>query len=195
MRSASWLQRRDRDGNARSARAPRRCAQSALLWGVAIGMPRRGRLVAAHKRPPPSHTPSCTAGHGIVSPLRAAAPRLLLRGVAADVQEVGGRAAVQLDDVHGSHGQAGAVDHAADAALQADVVQVELAGGDLPARAPRPARRGRRPRTCWLPRAGRLCAAPLAARAALCHESAATNAHARGRMQPLERWLPHTQGA
>ena len=66
-------------------------------------------------------------------PARRGGPRLLLGGVAADVQEVGGRAAVQLDDVHGRHGQARAVDHAADAAVQADVVQVVLPGRHLPA--------------------------------------------------------------
>jgi hypothetical protein len=32
---------------------------------------------------------------------------LLLGRVAAHIQEVGGRATVQLDDVHGGHGQAG----------------------------------------------------------------------------------------
>ena len=39
---------------------------------------------------------------------------LLLGGAAADVEEVGGLRAVELDDVHGGHGEAGAVDHAAD---------------------------------------------------------------------------------
>ena len=37
-------------------------------------------------------------------------------GAAAHVQEVGRGAAVQLDDVHRRHGQAGAVHHAADVA-------------------------------------------------------------------------------
>jgi hypothetical protein len=40
------------------------------------------------------------------------------RGAAADIEEVGRLAAVQLDDVHGRHRQAGAVDHAADVAVQ-----------------------------------------------------------------------------
>ena len=55
----------------------------------------------------------------------------LLGGAAADVEEIGRRAAVQLDDVHGRHGQAGAVDHAADVAVQLDVVQLVAAGLDL----------------------------------------------------------------
>src|ERR1700731_3058544 len=37
-----------------------------------------------------------------------------LVGAAADVEEVGRRHAVELDDVHRGHGQAGAIDHAAD---------------------------------------------------------------------------------
>src|SRR5690606_7475723 len=53
------------------------------------------------------------------------------RGAAADVQEVGGLAAEQLDGVHGGHGQAGAVDQAADVAVELDVGQIELAGLDF----------------------------------------------------------------
>ena len=49
---------------------------------------------------------------------------LLLGGAAADVEEVGGLHAIELDDVHGRHGQAGAVDHAADRAVQRDIGQV-----------------------------------------------------------------------
>ncbi len=47
-------------------------------------------------------------------------------GSAADVEEVGRLAAGEFDDVHGGHGQPGAVDHAADAAVQRDVVQAVL---------------------------------------------------------------------
>src|SRR6218665_4039449 len=53
---------------------------------------------------------------------------LLCRGATAHVQEVGRRAAEQLDGVHRGHGQAGAVDQAADVAVHADVGQVELRG-------------------------------------------------------------------
>ena len=56
---------------------------------------------------------------------------LLLGGAAADVEEVGGLHAVELDDVHGGHGEAGAVDHAADLAVELDVVEVVLGGLDL----------------------------------------------------------------
>src|SRR5690606_13602418 len=56
---------------------------------------------------------------------------LLLRGAAADVAEVGGFLAVQLDDVHRRHGQTGAVDHAADVAVQGDIGEVPLGGLDL----------------------------------------------------------------
>ena len=56
---------------------------------------------------------------------------LLGVGAAADVEEVGRLAARQLDDVHRRHRQAGAVDHAADVAVEPDVVQRELRGLDL----------------------------------------------------------------
>ena len=52
--------------------------------------------------------------------------RLFLAGVAAHVQEVGWRATVQLDDVHGGHRQARPVHHAPNLTLQPDVVQVVL---------------------------------------------------------------------
>src|SRR6185312_3878427 len=50
---------------------------------------------------------------------------------AADVEEVGGGHAVELDDVHGRHGQSGAVDHATDRAVERDVVQVVFRRFDL----------------------------------------------------------------
>ena len=63
--------------------------------------------------------------------MRKALLDLLGVGAAADVEEVGRLAAGQLDDVHRRHGQAGAVDHAADRAVEADVVQRELRRLDL----------------------------------------------------------------
>ena len=62
---------------------------------------------------------------------------LLLGGAAADVEEVGGLAAVELDDVHRRHGQAGAVDHAADVAVELDVVEVVLRWPRSPSGPPR----------------------------------------------------------
>ncbi len=56
---------------------------------------------------------------------------LLLRGAAADVEEVGRAFAVELDDVHRRHGEAGAVDHAADRAVERDVAEVVLRSLDL----------------------------------------------------------------
>src|SRR5690606_6743762 len=55
----------------------------------------------------------------------------LLGRAAADVQEVGRFATMQLDHVHGRHGKTGAVDHAADVAVQGDVVEVVLGRLDL----------------------------------------------------------------
>ena len=42
---------------------------------------------------------------------------------AADVEEIGRFTAVQLDQVHGRHGQSGAVDHAGDVAVERDVIE------------------------------------------------------------------------
>src|SRR5690606_33613895 len=56
---------------------------------------------------------------------------LVLAGAAADVTEVGRLFAVQLDDVHGRHGEARAVDHAADVAVEGDVGQVPGRGLDF----------------------------------------------------------------
>ena len=50
------------------------------------------------------------------------------RGAAADVEEVRGRAAGVLDHVHGGHGEAGAVDDAADLAVEPDIVEIVLGG-------------------------------------------------------------------
>jgi hypothetical protein len=47
-------------------------------------------------------------------------------GAAAHVEEVGGLAAVVLDGVHGGHGEAGAVDEAADVAVELDVGEAVL---------------------------------------------------------------------
>ena len=43
---------------------------------------------------------------------------LFLLNAAADVQEVGRLAAVQLDDVHGGHGEASSVHQTANVAIQ-----------------------------------------------------------------------------
>eukprot|EP00760_Papus_ankaliazontas_P005597 PhM_4_TR12668/c0_g1_i1/m.74664 len=52
-------------------------------------------------------------------------------GTAADVEEVRGAAAVQRDDVHRRHREPGAVDETADVAVEPDVVEVPLGGGDF----------------------------------------------------------------
>ena len=55
----------------------------------------------------------------------------LLRGAAADVQEVCWVAAVQFDDVHGAHRQTSAVDEAADVAVESHKIQFKLASAHL----------------------------------------------------------------
>jgi hypothetical protein len=52
-------------------------------------------------------------------------------GATTDVEEVGRCAAVQLDQVHGRHRKAGAVHHAADRAVERDVVEIVLRRGRL----------------------------------------------------------------
>src|SRR6202041_2503110 len=49
---------------------------------------------------------------------------LFLAGAAADIEEVRRRHAVELDDVHRRHCKAGAIDHAANRAVQGDVVEI-----------------------------------------------------------------------
>src|SRR6478609_9126900 len=56
---------------------------------------------------------------------------LLLAGATADVAEVSRLLAVQLDDVHRRHGETGAVDHAADVAVERHVSEVPLGGLDF----------------------------------------------------------------
>src|SRR5439155_2041249 len=56
---------------------------------------------------------------------------LLLGRAAADVEEIRRLAALQLDDVHRRHGETGAVDHAADIAVQFDVGEVVFRCLDL----------------------------------------------------------------
>ena len=51
---------------------------------------------------------------------------LLLGGAAADIEEVRRLFAVKLDDVERRHGKAGAVDHAADGAVEGDVGEIVL---------------------------------------------------------------------
>ena len=52
-------------------------------------------------------------------------------GTTTNVEEVGGLAAVELDDVHGGHGKTGTVDEAANVTIELDEVEVGLGGADL----------------------------------------------------------------
>ncbi|KAI3487620.1 hypothetical protein L1887_48401 [Cichorium endivia] len=53
------------------------------------------------------------------------------RGGATDVEEVGRVAAVELEHIHGSHGKTGAVDEAANVAVELDEVEAVLGRLDL----------------------------------------------------------------
>ena len=77
---------------------------------------------------PPKMLNSTALTFGSERMMRRAAATLSAWAPAADVQKVGRLAAVQLGDVHGGHGQPGAVDHAADLAIQLDVAQAMAAG-------------------------------------------------------------------
>ena len=48
----------------------------------------------------------------------------LAGGTAADIEKIGRLAAVQLDEIHRRHGEAGAIDHAADIAVELYVVEI-----------------------------------------------------------------------
>src|SRR5206468_12671977 len=50
---------------------------------------------------------------------------------AADIEEIGRLAAVELDNVHGGHREACAVDEAADGAVEGDVIEIGFAGADV----------------------------------------------------------------
>jgi len=50
---------------------------------------------------------------------------------ATNVEEVSGRTAVQLDNVHGSHGETGTVDEAANVTVELDEVEANLGGLDF----------------------------------------------------------------
>ena len=52
-------------------------------------------------------------------------------GTASNVEEVSGRTAVQLDDVHCGHGKTGTVDKAANVTVELDEVEANLGGLDL----------------------------------------------------------------
>ena len=56
---------------------------------------------------------------------------LVLGGPAADIEEVRRAFPIELDDVHRGHGKPGAIDHAADRALERDIVKIVLGGLDL----------------------------------------------------------------
>ena len=62
-----------------------------------------------------------------------AQPRCLQKPkrTSTDVEEVGGAAAVEVEDVHGGHGESGAVDEASDRAVKLDEVEAKLGRLDL----------------------------------------------------------------
>ena len=61
-----------------------------------------------------------------------ASATLILGGAAADIEEIRRFGAIELDDVHRRHGKTGAIHHAADRAVERDIVQVMLRGLDFP---------------------------------------------------------------
>merc|ERR1719422_812791 len=57
---------------------------------------------------------------------------LMFLNTASNIQEVGGFSSVQLDDVHGGHGEAGTIDQTPDVPVQLDVVEAVLGSLHLP---------------------------------------------------------------
>ena len=56
---------------------------------------------------------------------------LFLARAAAHIEEIGRAATEMLDDIHGGHGQARAVDQAGDGPIEFDVIEIEFAGLDF----------------------------------------------------------------
>ena len=56
----------------------------------------------------------------------------VLGGAAADIEEIRRLGAIELDNVHRRHGKTGAIHHAADGAVERDIVQVMFRGFDFP---------------------------------------------------------------
>ena len=60
-----------------------------------------------------------------------AAVTFSLRRAAADIEKIGRLGAIELDDVHRRHGKPGAIDHAADRAVERDIIEIVLRRFDL----------------------------------------------------------------
>ena len=87
--------------------------------------------MTSHFMMPPKMLTSTALTFGSERMILKAAVTFSLRRAAAHVEEVGRLAAVQLDDVHRRHGEAGAVHHAPDVAVERDVGEVVLRRLDL----------------------------------------------------------------
>ena len=85
----------------------------------------------SHFMMPPKMLTRMPFTFGSLTMILNAAVTFSLRGAAADIEEVGRLAAIELDDVHRRHGEARAIDHAADLAIELDVGEVVLRGFDL----------------------------------------------------------------
>ena len=57
---------------------------------------------------------------------------LFTLSAATNIEEVGGLTTVRLNDVHGGHGESGAIDEATDVAANMNIVQIEVFGVPLP---------------------------------------------------------------
>ena len=99
------------------------CGSSGITWRQCLQCCHRLRGLQQQRQRPSPPPAAAVAAAAAPLPLQqqqwrrpsppchlSSGPHLVLAGVAADVQEVGGGAAAQLDDVHGCHRQAGAVD-------------------------------------------------------------------------------------
>ena len=84
--------------------------------------------IVSHFMMPPKMLTKMPRTFGSAVMILNAAVDALLGGAAADVEEVRGLAAEVLDGVHRRHRQAGAVDHAADVAVELDERQVVALG-------------------------------------------------------------------
>mmetsp|Transcript_51082 Transcript_51082/g.51498 ORF Transcript_51082/g.51498 Transcript_51082/m.51498 type:complete len:289 (-) Transcript_51082:250-1116(-) len=90
----------------------------------------RGNDITLHN--PPKYIHQYSLDGGITRDNLKRRLDLIGRGTAPHIQKIGGFAAVQTDNVHGTHRQTRTVHHAADITVQTDIIQIPFPRRHLP---------------------------------------------------------------